>query len=191
MRRLGWQTVLILGFASAASAQAFHAGQVAFTYDWVHTNAAPGGCGCFSLNGGAIMSSWDMTQHWALVAGFSDEYSGDAFSTGKPLTLTSYLGGASYHLRPTWKGPHTPAPFARVLLGSARASGWVTGSGSASFAFAARVGGGVDIPLTPHIAVRALEADYYVTQFPNLVNDHQNNLLFGAGVVFGWGARTR
>jgi hypothetical protein len=28
--------------------------------------------------------------------------------------------------------------------------------------------------------------DYYLTTFANSTNDHQNNLLVGAGIVFHW-----
>jgi hypothetical protein len=48
-------------------------------------------------------------------------------------------------------------------------------------------GGGLDIGLTRHIAVRAFEADYYLTRFDNGVNDHQNNLRIDAGVVIRLG----
>jgi len=34
--------------------------------------------------------------------------------------------------------------------------------------------------------VRIIQVDYYLTNFSNLTNDHQNNLLIGAGIVFRW-----
>jgi hypothetical protein len=55
-------------------------------------------------------------------------------------------------------------------------------AGSAN-AFAMTAGGGLDIGFTPHIALRAFEADYYLTRFENGTNDHQNNLRLGAGVM--------
>jgi outer membrane immunogenic protein len=39
------------------------------------------------------------------------------------------------------------------------------------------------------MALRALEADYYRTQFPNGLNDRQNNLRLSAGVIFRFGER--
>ena len=48
-------------------------------------------------------------------------------------------------------------------------------------------GGGLDISLTRRIALRALEADYYLTRFDNGVNDHQNNLRIAAGVIVRFG----
>ncbi len=52
--------------------------------------------------------------------------------------------------------------------------------------FGGRLGGGVDYPLTDAIAVRIIQVDYYMTDFSNTANNHQNNLLFGAGVVLHW-----
>ena len=40
-----------------------------------------------------------------------------------------------------------------------------------------------------HFAVRALEADYYRTQFSNGLNDRQNNLRLSAGVIFRFGEK--
>jgi outer membrane immunogenic protein len=40
--------------ASPAMAQEGISGDAAVTYRWVHTNAAPGDCGCFGVNGGGL-----------------------------------------------------------------------------------------------------------------------------------------
>jgi peptidoglycan-associated lipoprotein len=50
-------------------------------------------------------------------------------------------------------------------------------------------GGGLDIGFTRLIALRAIEADYYLTRFDNGVNDHQNNLRISAGVIIRFGAK--
>jgi opacity protein-like surface antigen len=58
---------------------------------------------------------------------------------------------------------------------------------SNSFAMAA--GGGVDLMLSHRFAIRMIQADYYYTQFDNGVNNRQNNLRIGAGVIVRFGAR--
>ena len=78
-----------------------------------------------------------------------------------------------------------------MLLGGAHASGnMAPGSsglpGSAN-AFAMTAGGGLDIRLTRRIALRAFEADYYLTHFDNDVSDKQNNLRIAAGVIVRFG----
>jgi peptidoglycan-associated lipoprotein len=46
------------------------------------------------------------------------------------------------------------------------------------------MGGGMDIDLTPRIAVRVLQADWLRTQLPNGASNVQNSLQLGAGIVW-------
>jgi peptidoglycan-associated lipoprotein len=79
-------------------------------------------------------------------------------------------------------------PFAQVLLGGAHASGTLapqnSGLGGSGNAFAFTAGAGLDIGLTRHLAIRAVDLDYYLTRFDNGVNQRQNNLKVSAGVIF-------
>jgi len=50
-------------------------------------------------------------------------------------------------------------------------------------------GGGLDVELTKRFAVRAFQADYYLTHFANGVNDHQNNLRISVGLVLRLGKK--
>jgi outer membrane immunogenic protein len=188
MRSIALGITLLFGSTVAATAQGSYGGDAALTYHWVHTNAPPsGGCGCFGLNGGGVSGSWRLNHQWALVAEISAEYAGSALSTGRSLTLTSYQAGARYHLPPLWKhASHGPQPFAQLLAGAAHANGKVAGDGDGSYAFAVRMGGGIDVPVSSLFAVRVIQIDYDLTKFANGVNDRQNNLLLGAGVVFRW-----
>jgi hypothetical protein len=178
--------VMLVG-ASNALAQEAHTGDAAIAYHWVRSNAGPGECGCFGLNGGGVSGSWNYRGPWSFVADFSAENTSGAPVTGNSLTLTSYLAGARYRLpQPLLKGKHKPQAFAQVLLGAAHAGGGIAGIGDASFGFASRVGGGLDVPVSPRFAVRVVQLDYYLTTFSNATNDHQNNFLVGAGLVFHW-----
>jgi len=178
--------VLAVG-ASPCLAQEAYTGDAAAAYHWVRSNAGPGQCGCFGLNGGGISGSWDVRGPWSAVVDFSAEYAGSAPTTGSSLTLSSYLAGARYRLPQPWlHGKHKPQPFAQILLGAGHAGGGVAGVGDASFGFATRIGGGVDVPVSPRFSLRAVQIDYYLTTFANATNDHQNNLLVGAGFVFHW-----
>ena len=47
----------VLGGASVTVAQESYNGDAAATYHWVHTNAGPGQCGCFGLNGAGLSGS--------------------------------------------------------------------------------------------------------------------------------------
>jgi outer membrane immunogenic protein len=187
MRSIALASILFLGAATAARAQTSYTGDAALTYHWVRTNASPGNCGCFGMNGVGVSGSWNLRSRWALVTEISVENAGDALSRGKSLTVTSSLVGARYLLPQPWlRGPHGLQPFTQLLLGPAHAGGGLAGSGDGTYAFATRMGGGVDLPMNSRIAVRIIQIDYSFTHFANATNNHQNNLLLGAGVVFRW-----
>jgi outer membrane immunogenic protein len=188
------RTILILAAllsagASTAMAQEGISGDAAVTYQWVHTNAGPGQCGCFDVNGGGISGSWNVRGPWSVVADFSSQTATGAPTVGSSLTLTSGLGGARYELprlsRNWLHGAHRVQPFAQILVGVSHAGGGAAGLGDGTNRFAVRAGGGVDVPVSRHFSVRG-QVDYFATTFANATNDHQNNLLIGAGVVYHW-----
>lgn len=156
-------------------------------YNYVHSNAPVGDCGCFSLNGGSGWVGFNFTRSIAIVGEIASQHASGIGSSGADLTLTSFLAGPRY----TWTRAGRFAPFAQLLLGGAHAGGSLAPgggvlSGSAN-AFAMTAGGGLDISITRHIGVRALQADYYLTHLDNGANDHQNNLRIAAGVIFRFG----
>ena len=51
----------LLSLGQATPTSFAQRGDVALTYDWVSTNAEPGDCGCFGLNGGGISASADFS----------------------------------------------------------------------------------------------------------------------------------
>jgi hypothetical protein len=57
--------------------------------------------------------------------------------------------------------------------------------------FAAAFGGGLDIRVTDHVAVKPFQIEYLMTQVPNIwsPNNTQNNIRYSAGVVFRIGAK--
>jgi len=192
MRSIALACTLFLGLATAAMAQATsgvsHDGDIALTYHWVHTNAPPGGgCGCFALNGGGLSASWNLGPQLAAVAEFSVDHTAAALASNDSLTLTSYMAGVRYHIwQPRMDGSHSLQPFVQLLVGGAHAGGGLTGLADGSSGLAGRLGGGVDLPLTSGISVRVIQADYYYTGFQNGADNHQNNLLVGAGVIVRW-----
>ncbi len=192
MRSILLATILTLAGASAALAQDSaatdsYSGDAAVTFHYVRVNAGPGQCGCFNLYGAGVSGSWNFRGHWSAVMEISAENSSGDPATSSSLTLTSYLAGVRYQLPQPWfEGPHKPQLFGQLLLGGAHAGGGSAGVGDGTYEFASRLGGAVDIPVNSHFSVRLVQIDYYVTRFANQVNDHQNNLLVGAGLVFHW-----
>jgi outer membrane immunogenic protein len=180
---------LALGGATATLAQdEMFRGDAAVTYHWVHTNAAPGDCGCFGINGAGISGSWDVHGPWSAVAEFSSEFRPSSPAGQNSLTLTSFVAGARYHLPQPFRlrHRHMPQYFAEALVGPAHAGGGEAGVADGTWAFALRVGGGIDVPLKSRFQLRAIQVDWYRTQFANTTNDRQNNLLIAAGIVYRW-----
>jgi outer membrane immunogenic protein len=166
--------------------------ELALGYSFLYSNAPPGGCGCFSLNGGNATFAWMVKPaYFALVGDVAVAHAGNIDSNGDSLTLSSFTAGGRYL-------PRSPRaalqPFGQVLVGVAHASGSLVQGGSsepanAGAAFAANVGGGIDLRATRHFSIRLVEADYLVTTFDNGVNDHQNILRISAGIVFRFGGK--
>jgi hypothetical protein len=177
-----------IAFAPVAHAQALAADasrlEVGVDYNFVRANGPPAECGCFSMNGGNAWAAYRLIDGFSAVAEFSGQHAGDINATGEDLTLFSYLFGPRYtlHRSDRW------LPFGQVLLGGAHATGTFEPSlsgGSGSYnSFAMIAGGGLDVGVTPRIDLRLIEADYYLTRFPNGVNTRQNNLRISAGFIF-------
>jgi len=162
--------------------------ELALDYSYLRSNAPPGGCDCFNLNGGSATFAWSLKPggSLALVGDITAAHAGSIASSGYDLTLSSYTAGARYRLK--LRQQPSLQPFGQVLVGVAHAGGGLVGGHSpaasnAGAAFAANVGGGVDLRINRLFSARLIEADYLVTTFDNSVNDHQNNLRISAGVV--------
>jgi len=133
----------------------------------------------------------------ATVTPFS--FSALGFSAGTYQHLNNYLFGPTVIAT-----VGRSAVFAHALFGEARASlgagvgipiigGISTGITSAN-AFAMAFGGGVDIGLTRHLAIRAVQVDYLRTQFnatdalttglSSSLGNRQNSFRFSSGIVF-------
>ena len=188
-----WLLLAAFTFGLAAQAQAQAQPESRFEvgadYSYVRSNTPPGGCACFGLNGGGGSLAYYFNRSLAAVADINSGHSSNIGIGTSDLTLTSYVFGPRYY----WHTHARPIPFAQVLLGGAHAGNSlalrVSGRQVGSNAFATKIGGGVDYPLNQRFVLRPFEANYYLTTFGNGVNDHQNNLQIGAGVVFHFGAR--
>jgi outer membrane immunogenic protein len=177
--------LLLAGCASEfrAYAQTAPRADIAVTYDWTHSNAPPGDCGCFSLNGGSGSFAWRISPTVHATVEIGGAANGTAGGAGYGLTLMDFLAGAQYAPRVRSR----IHPFGEVLLGAAHASGGLSpetlGFGSSN-AFAFKTGGGFDFRLAPGLAFRVVDADYLLTLFSNRTNDHQNNVRLSSGLVF-------
>ena len=160
---------------------------VGVDYNYVRSNLPAGGCGCFALNGGSGWVAFNFGRSLGIVGEIASQDASNISTSGADLTLTSFLAGPRYRRRVAGRF----VPFVQLLVGGAHAGGGLapgsSGLPGSANAFAMIAGGGLDIGFTRRIAVRAFEADYYLTRFDNGVNDHQNNLRIAAGVIIRFG----
>lgn len=159
--------------------------ELALTYSWARSNAPPGGCGCFNLNGGSVQLAWPLNKKRLALAGdFSVIDQPNAVSVGNSLTLETFLAGVQY--RPMNANGRLQ-PFVEVLAGGSHASGkLITSSPAATNSainFAGKAGGGLDVHLSNRWWWRAVQADYLATTFNNGSNNHQNILRIDTGVA--------
>jgi outer membrane immunogenic protein len=161
--------------------------ELAFGYTYLRSNAPPGGCGCFNMNGGNATFAWMPHPKnpfgigsFALVGDVAVAQAGAISKAGDSLTLSTFTAGGRY--LPTLK--HSPLqPFGQALVGIAHSSGTLVQVSNPSVAFAANLGGGLDLRANRRFSVRLIEADYLLTTFDNGTNNHQNNTRISAGLV--------
>lgn len=160
--------------------------EVAIGYSYLHTNAPPGGCGCFSMNGADAQFGYAFTPHWTGLADFGWVYNGKVDAYGSDLLLEHYLAGVRYRV----KLKSRIRPFAELEAGNTNAYGSAS-PGSLGIGhnnvFSIATGGGLDWPLSKHLAWRVVDADYLLTLFHNSKNDLQNNMRVTTGIVFKFG----
>jgi outer membrane immunogenic protein len=172
-------------------AQNFERMELGAEYSYIHTNAPPGDCGCFSMNGATGWFAYNASRSWAGVGEVGGEHASNINGTKGDFTLSSYLVGPRY----SWRGFRRFVPFGQYLIGGAHGSGNLTpaldGLPAGSNALAMSAGAGVDARLPRHWAVRLGEVDYFLTRFQNAVNHHQNNLRVGVGIAYRFGGGSK
>ena len=182
--------VMVAAAASPSSAQAVRgtrsayrpALEIAFTYDATRSTQAGGSP--LWMQGGSVQIHGQFHGGWGAVADISGAHIANIDATGVGLDLVTATFGPRY----TWVPLHTRySLFAQGLVGEAWGMNSVFprpgGATTTDNNLALKAGGGLNVGLTPHLALRAFEADYLRTQFPNSTSNVQNSLRLSAGVV--------
>ena len=135
------------------------------------------------MDGGSTEVAFHLYRWFSGVADLTGERSGSVNGGSQGLSLVSYTVGPRF----TYPIHHRYAPFAQALFGGVHGfdSYFPVASGPAGAAnsFAVLVGGGLDLRMKPWLAIRPVQADYFLTQLTNGVNDRQNSLRLSAAVV--------
>jgi opacity protein-like surface antigen len=154
--------VVLLGACSfPVSAQDYPKGELFGGYQFAH------------LNPNINASGWNASitgnvNNWL---GVSADFSGAYKNGGKVHTV---MAGPVFSIRKS----KAVTPFAHALFGVAHASG----NGASSNAFATALGGGLDVTVNEHVAVRLVQADWLLLRSGE-VTDRSNGRV-SAGIVF-------
>jgi peptidoglycan-associated lipoprotein len=157
--------------------------ELAFAYSYLRSNANPGQCGCFNMNGGDVEGALHLYRGFSAVADFTGENTASVNNGERGLSLVSFTAGPRF----SFLFHRKFALFAQGLFGAVHGFNSyfpvVAGPTSNATDFAMVAGGGFDVRIARHIAIRPVEADYLLTKLPNGVNGTENNLRLSAGVV--------
>ena len=188
MKKPLWGVVLIAVFGITLTAKAqdetpkveLYAG-----YDYVHFNVTAKVTGfppsqSFNANGGGGQLEYN-PNNWLGIVGDMSGYGVMGSNSQLEAGAFSYLLGPRINL-----GHGKVTPFAQVLLGGIWATSGIGGGGSQSH-FAMTTGGGVDFKVSRLIAIRLAQVEYFMTRFPDGLNNRQNNFRFSTGIVFRFG----
>ena len=152
----------------------------------MRANAPVGGCGCFWMygaHGGFSLPVWRDFSAVVEVGGHHNSQIPN-FNTG----ISIFYGMGGLRLRVPNRTHFQP--FGQALFGGVHAFDGYFPAPVGRFpttydsSFALTVGGGLDVVVSRHIWIRALQADYFYSQLRNNDGDRQNQFRIGAGILF-------
>jgi hypothetical protein len=162
--------------------------EITLSYGAMRANAAPGGCPCFWIPGGSAEVKFGLPHRLSAVAEASVHHTASINAVQQGLGLATYLLGLRY----SYPARRKLTPFAQTLVGGVHGFDSLfpnaSGSTTRANALAASFGGGLNLNVSRHFALRALQADYVLTTIPNDAGNRQNNLRLGAGIVLRIGS---
>jgi hypothetical protein len=165
MQKTIWLAVVIFLGAISSFAQQVPQGDVAGSYSFVHFG--PGS----NANGGSVSAAFNANRWFGIAGDFG------AYSQSPTKTFT-FLAGPRFTVR-TRRSRFTP--YAETLFGAAHRST----NGVGSTGFSALVGGGVDLGMSPSVALRP-EVDYLAIRSGG---SHLDTARISIGVAFRLGQK--
>jgi hypothetical protein len=196
----------------AAWAQEFPRAEIGANYSYAHYGPSAPYSKSHSLNGGGGELNLNINEYLSIKMDLQGY--GSNFTTFNIAPSPIFPGGASgnvegnlftYLFGPQIKvRAHHVQPYAHLLFGGAHTNvygnafktlcqplvnGCTFSKGPTAEAFAMDFGGGVDIPVAKHFAIRPAQFDYLLTRFSNPFTgaNNQNNFRYSAGIVFALG----
>jgi hypothetical protein len=132
------------------------------------TYNAYGGGGQFEYNANKWLGAVVDLAGYGAFATSNGELIGGAFT---------YLFGPRVNFR---RGKVTP--FAHSLFGGVSTTDGIGHAGPVNN-FAMTAGGGIDLKVSKQVSVRPVQAEYFMTRLPNGLNNREDNLRIGGGII--------
>ncbi|MGD0736896.1 MAG: hypothetical protein ABR976_17320 [Terracidiphilus sp.] len=154
------------------------------------------------LNGGSTSIALNFNRYLGLVGdfgGFNETRLLVTGAGGNPSTVDAVDDGTVFTYlfgpRLSFRSHERFTPFAQVLFGGIHASQETLCPSCAPLlpsenSFAMTAGGGLDVKVRHHIAIRIIQAEYMMTRFENLSTGStasQNDMRLSTGLVFRFG----
>ena len=187
----GLAVATLLGATVVAGAQIKPASangviSAAVSYNAMHAGSASG-AGSFWMQGGGAEVAGTLSDGIGVVANVTGLHTANT-GQGVPANLVAATFGPRYTWVPRGQSSGRMSIFAQGLVGESHGLHGIFpafgGSITSASGLAVNIGGGIDLRLRHHLALRVLEANWLRTQLPNSGSNVQNNLLLGAGIVF-------
>src|SRR5215469_7264759 len=178
-------SLIAVGLKAQSAKPDHHEIDLALTYTAQYSNLVS--TPTFWQQGGAVELSTQTLHGFGAAANITGTHAKNAADSGVGLDMVTATFGPRY----TWYRPsttsHSLAIFGQGLIGESHGFNSYFPSTNGALmdynSFALQVGGGIDLGLSRHFAVRAVQADWLRTQFPNSTTNVQNSLRLSAGIV--------
>jgi hypothetical protein len=148
-------------------------------YAYAHFNAGGNG-----VNGNGVLGSFGWNaKPWLQIVLDTSYNRGSASGTKTVLYGNHYGVRFFYRERNKWRA----SPFVEALVGGSHVNNTIAGMSGIQLTdtgFSMKAGGGVDINLSPHFAIRMFDVNYYRTSF---FGAQQNNFWLSTGFVLRLG----
>lgn len=157
--------------------------EIAISYDASRTNVINGNS--FWMQGGSVQMHGQFWHGLGVVADVAGLHTNSIHNSGVGLDMVTATFGPRY----TWSLRSARySLFGQALAGEANGINsifpGISQASSTADGLAVQLGGGMNLNLKPHLAIRAFEADWLRTQLPNSTTRVQNSFRLGAGIVF-------
>jgi opacity protein-like surface antigen len=184
--------LLVSGVIASASETSTPVAEVGLSHSYMRVN--PGGTlSSYNANGGHGYAEYNISKVLGLVAELGANHVGNVNGVQLSNTTFEYLFGPRFN----WRHSRF-TPYVQALVGGERCSNRFNPASSnprlftSQNNFAAALGGGLDIAVTNHIAVKPIQVEFLTMQLSNSaanLNYVQNNLRYSAGLVFRLGSK--